>query len=275
MKLDFDIETKGEHLDFELKDTKVINTGGGVSESRVVQIVEEKTKELQPKTDESLKTESKQVSGAINEVNSGLVKGINSSITEETNELVLELKNKDGTVLFSTKVQLPKSELPDLSAFVKASDFLEGAGAPTTATVSPFVGALYLDTTNNNTYQCTAIDEATPSYTWVKLIRETDYATKNKAGVVKVNPENSGLQVSDGGLRLYPASPVAIELRNQTGVNYSNRFPIALGNLNIAVIASLTDDKRILMTDEEKAKACETLGVIALIEKLKKDNNLV
>jgi hypothetical protein len=64
-------------------------------------------------------------------------------------------------------------------------------------------------------------------------------------------------------------------LRNQTSVNYNETGPITSGNLNIAVIAALTDDKKILMTNEEKAKACETIGVTELIEKLKTDNNLV
>jgi uncharacterized protein (UPF0335 family) len=89
MKLDFDIETKGESLDFELKDTKVINTGGGVSENRVVQIVEEKTKDLQPKTDERLETESKEIVGAINELHNredkqGLTEEQVKEIVQET-----------------------------------------------------------------------------------------------------------------------------------------------------------------------------------------------
>ena len=103
----------------------------------------------------------------------------------------------------------------------------------------------------------------------------TDYPTANIAGAVKVTKNNSGMQVSSGQLQLSPASPIAIFLRPQTGVNYNERAPITLGNLNIAVIATLTDDKKILMTDDEKAKACETLGVTELIEKLKTDNNLV
>ena len=101
----------------------------GVTEERVEEIVSEKTKDLQPKVDESLETESKQVVGAINEVNGGLVKGIDSSIAEETNELVLELKGKDGTVLFSTKVQLPKSALPDLSGYVTFTDYPTGTSS--------------------------------------------------------------------------------------------------------------------------------------------------
>ena len=69
MKLDFDIETKSPKLEFDMKGTRVVSTGGGISENRVQQIVEEKTKDLQPKTDETLETNSKQIVGAINEVN--------------------------------------------------------------------------------------------------------------------------------------------------------------------------------------------------------------
>lgn len=123
MKLDFDIETKSPKLEFDMKDTKVVNAGGGISENRVQQIVEEKTKDLQPKTDETLDTESKQVVGAINEVNSGLVKQMDSSLNEETNELTVELKDKNGKVIARTKVVIPKGEIPDLSAYVKNTDY--------------------------------------------------------------------------------------------------------------------------------------------------------
>lgn len=98
----------------------------------------------------------------------------------------------------------------------------------------------------------------------------TDYAIskadKNgafKAGVVRMNENNAGMQVTpDGYLQLAIATPVGLTLRNQTGIVASNRAPIAMGNLNIAVIAALTDDKRIIMTDEEKSVACETLGAV-------------
>ena len=49
---------------------------------------------------------------------------------------------------------------------------LVGSGAPTTSTVADTIGQLYMDTTNNKTYQCTVITEdtsTTPStvtYTW-------------------------------------------------------------------------------------------------------------
>lgn len=95
-----------------------------------------------------------------------------------------------------------------------------------------------------------------------EYVKFTDYMSQDKAGVAKLNPNNSGMRVVDGVLKLYPSSPAALSLRPQTGVNYNETAPITAGNLNFAVIAALTDDKRILMTDEEKAIACETIGAV-------------
>lgn len=69
MKINFDLVESGERVEFNLKDTKVVNTGGGVSENRVVQIVKQETADLQPQVDEGLSTENKNIVGAINEVN--------------------------------------------------------------------------------------------------------------------------------------------------------------------------------------------------------------
>ena len=85
---------------------------------------------------------------------------------------------------------------------------LTGSSAPTTSTVAEFVGQLYLNTTNNTTYQCVAINEDTstnPStftYTWVQLIRVTDIANYNNAGVVKVDNTSStyGVRITSSGL---------------------------------------------------------------------------
>lgn len=51
---------------------------------------------------------------------------------------------------------------------------LNGAGAPTTATVAAYVGQLYYDTTNSEMYYCSAItpqgtDPETYTYTWTQL----------------------------------------------------------------------------------------------------------
>ena len=125
MKLDFDIETQGSNLDFDLKDTTVVAVGGGggVSESRVIQLIGQETADLQPKTDEMLETKSKEVVGAINEVNESLVKDIGAEIDESTNVLTVELKDKNGNVIASTEVVVPIGKTPDLTEYVKFTDY--------------------------------------------------------------------------------------------------------------------------------------------------------
>lgn len=55
-----------------------------------------------------------------------------------------------------------------------------GSSAPTTSTTADYVGQIYLDTTNNKTYQC--IDITGSTYTWVELVRAdqlTNYTPKS------------------------------------------------------------------------------------------------
>ena len=82
---------------------------------------------------------------------------------------------------------------------------LTGSSAPTTSTEASFVGQIYLDTINNNTYQCTAIttEDNITTYTWVKIIRDTDYATTQKAGVVKLISDR-GLSIDSSNGGIYP-----------------------------------------------------------------------
>ena len=226
MKLDFDIETKTPKLDFDMKDTTVINAGGGISESRVRQIVQEETEglateeyadnasaqavtrgvtahnvsqdthkdirnlisELSNRLNaladsddttldqlseivayikankaliESVTTSKVNVSDIVNDLEtnvankplsasqgvalkalisaleqsvSGLaenaVNDIGSQVVEETNELTIELKDKNGKVIATTKVTLPTQEIPevDLSGYVKNTDYAKNDG---------------------------------------------------------------------------------------------------------------------------------------------------
>lgn len=50
-----------------------------------------------------------------------LVEGISASVEGET--LTVEIKDKDGNAIANTEVTLPKQELPDFNAYVKAEDF--------------------------------------------------------------------------------------------------------------------------------------------------------
>lgn len=55
-----------------------------------------------------------------------------------------------------------------------ANFVLSGDGAPTGNTAAQYFGQLYIDTTNNKTYQCISIDVLTPSYGWTQLLRGSD-----------------------------------------------------------------------------------------------------
>lgn len=177
-----EVLTKNSSAPYDASWKKVSDVvGGGLSEEEVKEIVTEATKDLQPKTDESLETESKQVVGAINEVNSGLVKGIDSSITEETNELVLELKGKDGTVLFSTKVQLPKGEVPDLSAYVKTTDYPTGVKAGVVRAAGDNYG-IFINPNNGNITLSTATNAELEKQTVGKAVKVSQISKAVKVG---------------------------------------------------------------------------------------------
>ena len=140
--------------------------------------------------------------------------------------------------------------------------FLKGEGAPATATVAPFVGALYLDTTNNNTYQCTAIDEATPSYTWVKLIRETDIMTNKKVGVAGLyEGAYGGIAIKDGKLCLIGTAYGGFlsDAFFKNPQNYG--VPVLSRDLYRWLKVGLVQNNE-TWTDEDKTKACETIGAV-------------
>ena len=86
-----------------------------------------------------------------------------------------------------------------------------------------------------------------------EYVKFTDYATANKAGVVKANGL-SGVGVSEGILCIYPSENINIKQRT------TNR-PITPLNLDYAVKVGMTDNKE-TWTDEEKASACETIGAV-------------
>ena len=61
---------------------------------------------------------------SVNDLEENAVSDIGSEVAEETNELTIELKDKNGKVIATTKVTLPTQEIPevDLSAYVKSAD---------------------------------------------------------------------------------------------------------------------------------------------------------
>ena len=87
-------------------------------------------------------------------------------------------------------------------------------------------------------------------------VKFTDYATANKAGIVKTNA-SLGIAVGDhGDIRIQPAYRADI-LAKTNGYK-----PIVPNTLDYAVKVGITTNTETL-TDEEKASACEWLGAVA------------
>ena len=135
---------------------------------------------------------------------------------------------------------------------IVAETYLKGETAPTTETVAQFIGQLYVSGTS--TYQCTKIttDESTgvKNYTWVRLIRATDYARESVPGVIAVS-STRGTQLTGVAL-----APLTWEGHID---NRANAF-MSYALLDHAVKVGITANTETL-TDEEKTSACDWLGV--------------
>ncbi len=90
------------------------------------------------------------------------------------------------------------------------------------------------------------------------VVKNTDYASSDKGGVVKVSPY-FGFAINNTGV-LYIVDATESEITNR-----NTRYKIITpDNLNAAVKAALSDAKRISdMTDEEKANARGVIGAAA------------
>lgn len=85
-------------------------------------------------------------------------------------------------------------------------------------------------------------------------VKNTDYATKNKAGVVKVSDSINGIAIDENGtIYLQPASTNNID-------NKTSYQPITPNRLDYALVSGLTTNK-IELTEEQKTKVQEWLGV--------------
>lgn len=134
--------------------------------------------------------------------------------------------------------------------YAMSTNYLVGTAAPTTSTVAPFVGALYVDTTNGNTYQCTVITTGdAPTYTWVRLIRETNYATSSHGGVVKTS-DSFGFRVNNNGVGyLEKATNATIDAKTDS------YHPIVPSNLDYAVNS----------VEKDLTTATSTSGTVSLL----------
>lgn len=90
-----------------------------------------------------------------------------------------------------------------------------------------------------------------------EYVKNTDYATDSKAGVVKVQNYNSGLVMSNGSLMI--ASATGSNVIDKT----NNRKPLTPNVIDKVVKVGLTTNTETL-TDEEKASACEWLGALPI-----------
>ena len=146
------------------------------------------------------------------------------------------------------------------------ASFQKGNGTPVQiGAIVNELGAIYRDTTTGDIYIGIETDEAKPYGTWEKLVKKTDYATSETAGVVSIW-SGGGLSYNkdNGRIFLAPAN------NNQISTRTTDRAPITIENLDKAVRAVLTvnfEDENIKkrniipLSDTEKAKAREFIGI--------------
>lgn len=96
---------------------------------------------------------------------------------------------------------------------------------------------------------------ADDSHNHTNYVKNTDYATSTKAGIVKVG---TGLIVLDGAVQVYPATDSAIN--SKTGI-----YPLTPQYLDYAVKVGITTNTQTL-TNEEKSNACTWLGALCDID---------
>lgn len=157
--------------------------------------------------------------------------------TKDNMELVMTSENPDGTgQTFMGEISLNAKHL--LFADIDES------GNPTKAEGIEF--------TNGELYKTVATPD---TYEQNKIITEKDYATSDKAGVIK-SSSYGGVEVGSNGVAyISPASNSNIDAKTQ-GVNK----PIVPANLDYAVKVGITTNTQTL-TEEEKTSAKEWLGI--------------
>ncbi len=100
-------------------------------------------------------------------------------------------------------------------------------------------------------------------------VKNTDYATSNKGGVVKIQ-SGKGVNIQDNGV-LYIAQSSDADI----AARESQFYPITPRKLNLAVKSALSDNNRISdMTDTEKANAREVIGAASSTEVPKSSSDL-
>ena len=147
--LDFDIEGKSKKIDFELK----LGGGeGGLNEAAVIQIIEEQTKDLQPKSDDNLKTQSKKIVDAINELHLREDKqGLTESQVKEIVRATAVTKEDDPTVpSWAKQTTKPTYTAQEVGALPSDTPLFSGEysdlkNKPTIPSVEGFAKEKYVD----------------------------------------------------------------------------------------------------------------------------------
>ena len=287
MKLDFDIVSRGGALGFEIKNTNTINASGGVGEDVVREIIAKETANLQPKSDEALKTQNKEIVGAINELHEREDK---QGLTEEQVKAVVRetavTQESDPTVPdWAKQAEKPTYSYNEITGkpALFSGDYNDLSNKPTIpsteglATVEQVkeleeysIREVSLGILEDNELSVELKDKegnivasaetTLPMPDLTDYVKNTDYATASKAGVVKGNPSGGvRIEAYGGGLAYTEKAPNdEIDLKIQ-------RFkPIVPANLDYAVKVGVTTNTETL-TDDEKASACDWLGAMPIV----------
>ena len=89
-------------------------------------------------------------------------------------------------------------------------------------------------------------------------VKNTDYATSDKGGVVKTHVSVGTMMTADGFLQVVRASDT--DITNKTNASK----PIVPKNLDYAVKTGVTTNT-IELTDDEKTSACNWLGTVKTV----------
>lgn len=154
------------------------------------------------------------------------------------------LKGDAGSIKFLPVVELPTENIDETAMYLVPIADSEGE--------NEFIEYVYI----NSKWEKIGVVkvEVDPS----EYVKFTDFATENKAGVVKnyYNKWSSGIEfLTDGSIKTACASEVDIKAK------VNDTMPIVSKNLDKAVKVGVTTNTETL-TDEEKASACEWLGAI-------------
>lgn len=240
MKLDFDIVSQGGVLDFEIKNTKTINASGGIGEDVVRDIVAKATADLQPKRDETLKTQSKEIVGAINELHEREDKqGLSEEQVKEVVRATAVTQESDPTVPDWAK----QAKKPTYS-YEEIKDKPDFATAEQVAEISEKVNA-----TNN-------------------LV---DSFNRDLSDLTDKTDELEEYSIREVSLNLVEDNELSVELKDKEG-NVISSAETTLPMPDLSDYVKNTDRNQFVkdgvvgndipLTDDEKASACDWFGAL-------------